>query len=201
MTMGVNKRKYKINKMLRNILILMGISLVIPHGRHEYNVAGASNSNSDENIANTISAMKHLLTTLFERYKRDMKGLKSVVMNSNSAVNQMEANYNDLSIRLQNLETKVNDILALEHNNVVQDDTIVERSSGKVPDTHLADERLIKLEDLSRTYAARTCYELKLKGVTKSGRYYIDPDGNELDSAPPIEGEVLWLSSNVYGYQ
>ena len=187
--------------MLRNILILMGISLVIPHARQEYNVAGASNSNSDENIANTISAMKHLLTTLFERYKRDMKGLKSVVMNSNSAVNQMEANYNDLSIRLQNLETKVNDILALEHNNVVQDDTIVERSSGKVPDTHLADERLIKLEDLSRTYAARTCYELKLKGVTKSGRYYIDPDGNELDSAQPIEGEVLCLSSNVYGYQ
>ena len=186
--------------MLRNILILMGISLVIPHGRQEYNVAGASNSNSDENIANTISAMKHLLTTLFERYKRDMKGLKSVVMNSNSAVNQMEANYNDLSIRLQNLETKVNDILALEHNNVVQDDTIVERSSGKVPDTPLADERLIKLEDLSRTYAARTCYELKLKGVTKSGRYYIDPDGNELDSAQPIEGEVLCLSSNVYGY-
>ena len=187
--------------MLRNILILMGISLMIPHARQEYNVAGASNTNSDENIANTISAMKHLLTTLFERYKRDMKGLKSVVMNSNSAVNQMEANYNDLSIRLQNLETKVNDILALEHNNVVQDDTIVERSSGKVPDTPLADERLIKLEDLSRTYAARTCYELKLKGVTKSGRYYIDPDGNELDSAQPIEGEVLWLSSNVYGYQ
>ena len=45
-----------------------------------------------------------------------------------------------------------------------------------------------KLEELSRTYAARTCYELKLKGVSKSGRYYIDPDGNELDSHPPIEG-------------
>ena len=172
--------------MLRNILIVMGISLAIPHARQEYDLVGASNSNSD-NIASTISAMKHLLTTLFERYKRDMKGLKSMVMSSNAAVNQMEANYNDLSLRLQNLETKVSDIIALD-NNVVQDDTIVERSSGKVPDTPLAEERLIKLEDLSRTYAARTCYELKLKGVTKSGRYYIDPDGNELDSAPPIEG-------------
>merc|ERR1719394_1521441 len=86
---------------------------------------------SSDDIASTISAMKHLLTTLFERYKRDMKALKSVVMSSNSAVNQMEANYNDLSIRLQNLETRVNDILALRHNNVINGDEIVERSSGK----------------------------------------------------------------------
>ena len=132
--------------------------------------------------------MKHLLTTLFERYKRDMKALKSVVMSSNAAVNQMEANYNDLNLRLQNLETRVDDISALNHNNVIEDDAIVERSSGKLSDTHLMDDRLVKLEELSRTYAARTCYELKLKGVSKSGRYYIDPDGNELDSSPPIEG-------------
>ena len=100
----------------------------------------------------------------------------------------MEANYNDLSLRLQNLETRVNDILDLRHNNVINDDEIVERSSGKPSNTHLDNDRLEKLEELSRTYAARTCYELKLKGVSKSGRYYIDPDGNELDSHPPIEG-------------
>ena len=172
--------------MWRSIIILMGLLLISTTILSD-NLVSTSSVSSDD-IASTISAMKHLLTTLFERYKRDMKALKSVVMSSNSAVNQMEANYNDLSIRLQNLETRVNDILALRHNNVINDDEIVERSSGKPSNTHLDNDRLEKLEELSRTYAARTCYELKLKGVSKSGRYYIDPDGNELDSHPPIEG-------------
>lgn len=169
--------------MLRHILILMGM-LLIP--KVAIDSVWASNTTS-EDIGRTISAMKHLLTTLFERYKRDMKSLKSVVMSSNAAVNQIEANYNEMSLRIQNLEARVEEILS--QNNEVDIDEIVERSSGKPSDTHLAEDRLAKLENLSKTYAVRTCYELKLKGVTKSGRYFIDPDGNELDSNPPIEGK------------
>ena len=169
--------------MLRHIFILMGI-LLIPQAAIDSVMA--SNTTS-EDIGRTISAMKHLLTTLFERYKRDMKSLKSVVMSSNAAVNQIEANYNEMSLRLQNLENRVDEILS--HNNEINIDEIVERSSGKPSDTNIAEDRLAKLENLSKTYAVRTCYELKLKGVTKSGRYYIDPDGKELDSNPPIEGK------------
>ena len=35
--------------------------------------------------------------------------------------------------------------------------------------------------------ALRTCFELKSTGISVSGRYYLDPDGNGLDSEPPIQ--------------
>ena len=148
----------------------------------------ASNASADD-TAKTIVAMKHLLTSLFERYKRDMKSLKSVVMRSNAAVNQMESNYNDISSRLNTLERSVNDILNSGKENMIDDgEIIVERSSDTTLHNPVSDDRISKLEDLSRAYAPRTCYELKKKGVTKTGRYYIDPDGHELDSSQPIEG-------------
>ena len=144
-----------------------------------------------DNTSKTIVAMKHLLTTLFDRYKRDMRSLKSVVMNSNSAVNQLESNYKDLSVRLQNLEAKVTDLLNDDKKNLIEDGAIVERASGKLSNTGDCDDRISKLEDLSKTYAARTCYELKLLGITKTGRYYIDPDGSEMESNQPIEGDQI----------
>ena len=148
----------------------------------------ASNASTDD-TAKTIVAMKHLLTSLFTRYKRDMKSLKSVVMRSNAAVNQMEANYNDISSRLNSLERSVNDLLNSGKENMIDEsEIIVERSSDTNPNNPVSDERISKLEELSRAYAPRTCYELKKKGVTKTGRYYIDPDGHELDSSQPIEG-------------
>ena len=143
-----------------------------------------------ENTAKTIVAMKHLLTTLFDRYKRDMKSLKSVVMNSNNAVNQLEANYKELSVQLQNLEAKVTEMLNNKHKNV-DEGNIVQRASGKIANIGDSDDRIKKLEDLSRSYAARTCYELKLLGITKTGRYYIDPDGREMKSNQPIEGSSI----------
>ena len=148
----------------------------------------ALNSSADD-TAKTIVAMKHLLTSLFTRYKRDMKSLKSVVMRSNAAVNQMEANYNDIRSRLDNLERSVSDLLNSEKENMIdENEIIVERSSDTTPNNPVSDDRISKLEELSRAYAPRTCYELKKKGVTKTGRYYIDPDGHELDSSQPIEG-------------
>ena len=151
-------------------------------------------TSSSDTTSKTIVAMKHLLTTLFERYKRDMKSLKSVVMNSNAAVNQMEANYKDLSIKLQNLESKVDGILTVNNKNLINDGAMVERASGKQDNIVFSDDRISKLEELSRTYAARSCYELKSMGISKTGRYYIDPDGRELESSQPIEGNLLNLS-------
>ena len=150
-------------------------------------------TSSSDNTAKTIIAMKHLLTTLFERYKRDMKALKSVVMSSNAAVNQMEANYKDLSFKLQNLESKVDGLLTVDNDNVIDDGAIVERASGKEENVVVSDDRISKLEELSRTYAARNCYELKAMGISKTGRYYIDPDGRELESNQPIEGNLIIL--------
>ena len=53
-----------------------------------------------------------------------------------------------------------------------------------------ASERLTKLEQLSKTYAARTCFELKSMGVTITGRYFLDPDGSASGLGPkdpPVE--------------
>ena len=51
-------------------------------------------------------------------------------------------------------------------------------------------ERLTKLEHLSKTYAVRTCFELKSMGVVISGRYFLDPDGSASGHGPkdpPVE--------------
>ena len=113
-------------------------------------------------------------------------------MSSNAAVNQIEANYKDLSFKLQNLESKVDGLLTVDNDNVIDDDgAIVERASGKEENVVVSDDRISKLEELSRTYAARNCYELKSMGISKTGRYYIDPDGRELESNQPIEGNLI----------
>ena len=170
-----------------SFLLMLHVTVLQKLGSANSYVA-ASNSSTDD-TAKTIVAMKHLLTSLFERYKRDMKSLKSVVMRSNAAVNQMESNYNDISSRLNSLERTINDLLNSGKENVIHEsEIIVERSSDTTPNNPVSDDRISKLEDLSRAYAPRTCYELKKKGVTKTGRYYIDPDGHELDSSQPIEG-------------
>ena len=170
-----------------SFLLMLHVTILSTLGSSNSLVA-ASNASTDD-TAKTIVAMKHLLTSLFTRYKRDMKSLKSVVMRSNAAVNQMEANYNDISSRLNSLERSVNDLLNSGKANMIDEsEIIVERSSDTIPNNPVSDDRISKLEDLSRAYAPRTCYELKKKGVTKTGRYYIDPDGHELDSSQPIEG-------------
>ena len=48
------------------------------------------------------------------------------------------------------------------------------------------EERLEKLEQLSKLHHARSCYELAEYGVSKSGPYTIDPDGR-LIGQPPVE--------------
>ena len=118
-----------------------------------------------------------------------MKNLKSVVMTSNAAVNQLESNYKELSSRLQQLEKRVTDALENTNENSIRGE-IVTRETGKMPSIGLSDDRISKLEDLSKTYAARTCYELKLFGITKTGLYYIDPDGREMESDQPIQGKI-----------
>ena len=168
--------------------LLILLATILPKLGSTNSYVVALNSSADD-TAKTIVAMKHLLTSLFTRYKRDMKSLKSVVMRSNAAVNQMEANYNDIRSRLDSLERSVSDLLNSEKENMIDENEImVERSSDATPNNLVSDDRISKLEDLSRAYAPRTCYELKKKGVTKTGRYYIDPDGHELDSSQPIEG-------------
>ena len=170
-----------------SFLLMLHVTILSTLGSSNSLVA-ASNTSTDD-TAKTIVAMKYLLTSLFERYKRDMKSLKSVVMRSNAAVNQMESNYNDIRSRLNSLERSVNDLLSSGKENMIdENEIIVERSSDMTPNNPVSDDRISKLEDLSRAYAPRTCYELKKKGVTKTGRYYIDPDGHELDSCQPIEG-------------
>ena len=169
-----------------SFLLMLHVTILSTLG--STNFVAALNASTDD-TAKTIVAMKHLLTSLFERYKRDMKSLKSVVMRSNAAVNQMESNYNDIRSRLNSLERSVNDLLSSGKENMIdENEIIVERSSDMTPNNPVSDDRISKLEDLSRAYAPRTCYELKKKGVTKTGRYYIDPDGHELDSSQPIEG-------------
>ena len=170
-----------------SFLLMLHVTILSTLGSSNSLVA-ASNASTDD-TAKTIVAMKHLLTSLFTRYKRDMKSLKSVVMRSNAAVNQMESNYNDISSRLNSLERSVDDLLnSAKENMIDESEIIVERSSDTIPNNPVSDDRISKLEDLSRAYAPRTCYELKKKGVTKTGRYYIDPDGHELDSSQPVEG-------------
>ena len=176
--------------MLSRVIFVLMTLVLFPEIRVLANSVHATTDPSND-TTKTILAMKHLLTSLFERYKRDMKSLKSVVMSSNAAVSQLESNYKDLSVRLQNMESKVNDILTSNNENVIDDSAIVERASDKLHNNIVSDDRISKLEDLSKTYAARTCYELKRMGITKSGRYYIDPDGHEMESGQPIEGRII----------
>jgi len=48
------------------------------------------------------------------------------------------------------------------------------------------EERVLHLESLTRTKVLRSCHELSLHGVTRSGAYEIDPDG-EARGEPPIQ--------------
>ena len=45
-------------------------------------------------------------------------------------------------------------------------------------------KRVIRLEELSKSAALRSCYEYQQRGVTKSGIYYIDPDGLKVGDDP-----------------
>ena len=55
-----------------------------------------------------------------------------------------------------------------------------------VKDKEITEERIIHLEEVSKTKALRTCHELAKSGVTISGNYFIDPDG-ELIGHKPIQ--------------
>ena len=45
-------------------------------------------------------------------------------------------------------------------------------------------ERVLKLEQLSKAVALRSCFEYQQRGITKSGLYYVDPDGLNAGDEP-----------------
>ena len=53
-------------------------------------------------------------------------------------------------------------------------------------------EKLLELQSLSAT--EKSCFQLALQGIKKSGRYLLDPDGHHLNH-PPIEVECKFPSN------
>ena len=51
-------------------------------------------------------------------------------------------------------------------------------------DKEITEERIEHLEEVSKTRALRTCHELAKAGVTKSGEYFVDPDGDNIGHGP-----------------
>lgn len=51
-------------------------------------------------------------------------------------------------------------------------------------DKEITEERIQHLEEISKTQVLRTCDELAKSGVTKSGEYFVDPDGAMIGHGP-----------------
>ena len=51
-------------------------------------------------------------------------------------------------------------------------------------DKEITEERIVHLEEVTKTKALRTCHELAKSGVTLSGDYFIDPDGELIGHEP-----------------
>ncbi len=53
------------------------------------------------------------------------------------------------------------------------------------------EERVEHLEELSKIKTLRTCHELAQHGITTSGKYNIDPDGDQIGNPKRIKKHGL----------
>jgi len=123
--------------------------------------------------------MKSLLQKLFHNYAAEMGQLNSSLMSSKQEVRSLEREFDR---RFGTLET------AMAARKADRDEASTGGEKYTRADTlTFPNDRLEKLEALSKIYAYRTCNELKALGITITGRYFLDPDGNGIDSEPPIQ--------------
>ena len=105
---------------------------------------------------------------MFQSMITEIKDLSGKVTMLENQVNRDQSKINYLSEKVQTLEHQMNQ----DH-------------SDQAPKEPLED-RVEKLEQLSKYKTLRTCHELASRGVTLSGVYDIDPDGDGIGQ-PPIQ--------------
>ena len=95
--------------------------------------------------------------------------------------NSLNADESDL-VRFENFAKSIlNEVKELKQENVALKQTIKD-FEAKVDDN--LEQRVEKLEQLSKYKTLRTCQEYADRGLTKSGIYEIDPDGDGIGFAP-----------------
>ena len=156
--------------------------------------------------------MEKLNSDEFRILSNQIQSLSSTVQNKDEQITKLQDQVKDLSIRLQDNEVKIGKCLQKEESEfslLMERVAALEKSGAKfgentdyisldtvkneanVPlqlsyglSNKTLEERVEKLEELSKIKALRSCHEYGMYGITTSGTFTIDPDGDLLGGKP-----------------
>ena len=104
----------------------------------------------------------------FSKYDKKFKAIDATLKDNEETHQKADVSIKALQAKSQSIENKIG---AFEK---------------KISNTSFSvtQERVLKLEELLKFVALRSCYEYKQRGITRSGLYYIDPDGIKVGDNP-----------------
>ena len=104
----------------------------------------------------------------FSRYDKKFQAIDATLESYDKTHNILKKNVGELRENYKYLERKTGTLEKMNSNTSVR----------------VIQDRVLKLEELSKSVALRSCYEYQQRGITKSGLYYIDPDGLKVGDGP-----------------
>ena len=97
----------------------------------------------------------------FSKYDKKFQAIDETLKDNDETHQKVDINIKALQAKSQAVEKKIGSLEKKNQNT----------SFGAIQ------ERVLKLEELLKLVALRSCHEYKQRGITRSGLYYIDPDG------------------------
>ena len=132
-----------------------------------------------------------LLSKRFEGFEREVNEtdvLKTKINTLSNGLLEKDIEIKELRARAALLEDRVHDI-SIGQRGVINEDRLERNVHNEMVSTtgvsnKTLEKRLETLEELSKMEALRSCFEYSTYGITKSGLYYIDPDGQQMGFEP-----------------